>query len=271
MQKLCFSKGFWMVPLALASLFLTAQAPAPAPVTDQETELGAEVYKELKGKGEIIAQSPLYDSLNPITAKITRIAQPRYEHPFEFYLVHEARPNAFSVPGGAVYVTDALLHFVRNTEELAAVLCHETSHTIHHDSMNRIKDMEKVYGVAIGTTILLGPTVTHVIAAKILTDLYSNAYSRDDETRADLTGSDTCAVAGYNPYGMVWLMQDFKQANPKESPEPLADHPSFEHRIQALQNHFRENPAVFSKFSSDRQTAAPFSVPKDAPIVFLQP
>ncbi len=271
MRTLCFLKRAWIVPLALgASLFLAAQAPPPEPVTDQETELGDAVYKQLKGKAEIIAKSPLYDSLKPVTTMITRVAQPRYEHPFKFFLVHDPRPNAFSVPGGGVYVTDALLYFVKNTEELAAVLCHEVSHTIHHDSMNRIKEMEKAQGVAIGATILLGPTLANVIAAKILTDLYGNAYSREVETRADLSGSDTCAAGGYNPYGMIWLMQDFKEANPKEVPQLLADHPSHESRIQALQTHFRENPGVFSRFSSDRKLATPFSVPEDAPVVFLR-
>jgi len=271
MRMLYFSKRAGMVPLALAaSLFFAAQAPPPEPVTDQETELGGAVYKELKGKAQIIAKSPLYESLKPITTTVTRVAQPRYEHPFKFFLVHDPRPNAFSVPGGGVYVTDALLYFVKNTEELAAVLCHEVSHTIHHDSMNRIKEMEKVQGVAIGATILLGPTLANVIAAKIVTDLYGNAYSREVETRADLSGSDTCAAGGYNPYGMIWLMQDFKEANPNEVPQLLADHPSYESRIQALQSHFRENPGVFSRFSSDRKLVTPFSVPEDAPVVFLR-
>jgi len=265
------SRHAWMVPLALGTmLLLTAQAPAPTPITDQETELGDSVYKELKDKAEIIAKSPLYDSLAPITATITRVAQPRYEHPFKFYLIHDPRPNAGSVPGGAVYVTDSLMYFVKNTEELAAVLCHEVSHTIHHHSMNRIRQMEKAYGGAIGVTILLGPTLAGVIAAKIITDLYSNAYSRDLETEADLTGADTCAAAGYNPYGMIWLMQDFKDASPEQAPTLLADHPSHDARIQALQNHFRQNPAVFSKFSPDRNLAQPLSVPEDAPEVFLR-
>ena len=38
--------------------------------------------------------------------------------------------------------------------------------------MNRIKQMEKAYGVAIGATILLGPTLANAIAATIVTDLY---------------------------------------------------------------------------------------------------
>src|SRR5579862_6804436 len=102
---------------------------------DEEQQLGQEVFDELKQKGEIVESSPLYDTLRPIADAITRAAQPQYNHPFKFYLVHEAQPNAFATPGGNVYVVDSLLYFVKNTDELAGTLCHEVSHTIHHDTM----------------------------------------------------------------------------------------------------------------------------------------
>src|SRR5215510_2407368 len=63
---------------------------------DDEQQIGQQVFEELKGKGEIVASSPLYDSLSPIAASVTRTAQPRYNHPLKFYLVHEQQPNAFA-------------------------------------------------------------------------------------------------------------------------------------------------------------------------------
>ena len=52
--------NFWLLPFTLAvSVFCGAQAPSPEPVTDQETELGQEMYKELKAKGEMVESSPL--------------------------------------------------------------------------------------------------------------------------------------------------------------------------------------------------------------------
>src|SRR5215472_1545417 len=66
---------------------------------DEEVQLGQEAFNELKAKGEIIESSPLYDQLRPISDAITRAAQPRYNHPFKFYLVHESQPNAFATPG----------------------------------------------------------------------------------------------------------------------------------------------------------------------------
>jgi predicted Zn-dependent protease len=265
-----FDHRAFIAPLALASILLTAQAPLPEPVTDTETELGLAIYNELKGKGEIIASSPLYDTLGPVVGPIAKIAQAHYDHPFKFFLVHESQPNAFSVPGGNVYVTDALLYFVKNKEELAGTLCHEVAHTIHHDSMTKIQESRKIVAREVGAALLLGPTLAHAIAINMLGDLHSQAYSRDMETAADITGSDICAAAGLNPWGLVWLFQDFQNADPKQVPELLSDHPANESRVRTLETHFDQNPPIFSRFESDRASATPFSVPADAPIHFLR-
>jgi hypothetical protein len=50
----------------------------------------------------------------------------------------------------------------------------------------------------------------------------------------------------------------------------LSDHPSDQRRIDALERHFREDPSVFAKFSSDPTSANLLSVPKDAPEVILR-
>ena len=237
---------------------------------DEEVQLGQEVFNELKAKGEIIESSPLYDQLRPIADAITREAQPRYNHPFKFYLVHETQPNAFATPGGNVYVVDSLLYFVKNTDELAGTLCHEVSHTIHHDSMARMEEQEKILRRELGAAVLLGPTRAHLLAIALIGALNSQGYSRDVEGRADLTGSDVCAGTGYNPWGLVWLFQDFANAKMAQMPEILSDHPNNQHRVDALEQHFRRNPAVFGKFNSDPKSATPLSVPKNATEVFLR-
>src|SRR5262245_49447455 len=231
---------------------------SPKTETDDELQVGQEVFNELKAKGEIIASSPLYDSLSPIADRITRTAQPLYNHPFKFYLVHEQQPNAFSVPGGNVYVTDSLLYFVKNTEELAGTLCHEVSHTIHHDSMALIEKERQIERREIGAAVLLHPSVAHMLALALIGRLHSLGYSRDAESAADLTGSDICAEARYNPWGLVWLFRDFDAADDATRvPQLLSDHPSNANRVEALKRHFRERPAAFASFSADPATAKP--------------
>jgi beta-barrel assembly-enhancing protease len=163
-------------------------------------------------------------------------------------------------------VVDSLLYFVKNTEELAGTLCHEVSHTIHHDAMSKIEEERKILARGVGAAILLG----HPLAVAVLGELHSLSYSRDVESRADLTGSDVCAAAGYNPWGLVWLFQDFKDIDVGEGPELLSNHPDDETRIEALEQHFRSNPSVFGKFNPDPKSATPFAVPNNVPEVFLR-
>jgi len=272
MPRLRFStSGFWIAPLlAIVSAACLAQAPVPEPVTDQETELGLEVYKQLRDKGEIVESSPLYDSLKPVAEAIGRVAQPRYPHPLKFFLVHETQPNAFATPGGNVYVVDSLLYFVKNTEQLAGTLCHEVSHTIHRDGIALMQKERKIEEREVAAAILLGPTRAHIIAIALIGKLHSLGYSRDAESKADVTGSDICAQAGYNPWGLPWLFQDFQNASAGQIPHLLSDHPANNTRIQTLEKHFQDNPSTFSRFSRDPKSATPFSVPKNAPEVFLR-
>src|SRR6185312_3979680 len=62
--------------------------------------------------------------------------RPRIFRAVPFRLGARKPTERIPVPGGNVYVTDSMMRFVRNKEELAGVLCHETSHDIHHDVMN---------------------------------------------------------------------------------------------------------------------------------------
>src|SRR6202163_1540861 len=185
-----------LLGLAL-TLSLTVVAAGPMPAAAQsndnqvEIQIGQQEYQALQQKGEIITSSPYYAILNPIAQQIKRVADPQYFHPFQFILVHETQPNAFAVPGGNVYVTDSLMKFVENREELAGVLCHETSHNIHHDVLHLYQKQQRV-----GTTYSIIDVLANVAtggkysrtidtAASVGFQIQTLHYSRDVETAAD--------------------------------------------------------------------------------------
>jgi predicted Zn-dependent protease len=230
---------------------------------DDEVAMGTQFFDELKSQGNVVKSSPLYDVLRPIAAAITKTVQPQYPYPIHFYIVHGEQPNAFAAPGGNVYVVDSLFYFVKNREELVGTICHETSHLLHHDSMKLMKQQQAVSGRALAATILLGPSVGTVLAATALARLDELHYSREAEEAADLTGADTCAKSGFDPWGLVWLFHDFDGAKLSSPPEILSDHPNDAHRVAALQAHFRADPALFAAYSSDRATATRLHVPSD--------
>jgi predicted Zn-dependent protease len=251
----------FVAALTAAALALGCLAPALAYTDEQNQELqiGQQVYQQLQQKGEILTSSPYYSTLNSIAARITPIANRKYFVPFHFILVHESQPNAFAVPGGNVYVTDSMMHFVQNKEELAGVICHEVSHDIHHDVYNMYVKDQRLSLYATGLSLLLGGGRSQL--ANTLINFAANIqalhFSRDVEHSADSTGAYVCAQSGVDPYGMVWLMQHFEQQPTASPPEFLSDHPSDSHRIQSLENEFAADPGTFAKFNANIATATP--------------
>ena len=250
--------------LGIGLLTAAGASPALAQSEDQvEMQIGQQEYQALQQKGEILQNSPYYSVLNPIAQQIKRVADPQYFHPFHFILVHETQPNAFAVPGGNVYVTDSLMKFVQNREELAGVLCHETSHDIHHDVLHLYQKAQKAnmtYSIGDAlANILTGGRASRAIdtAAGIGFSLQTATYSRDVESAADHKGAETCAAAGSNPWGMVWLFQQFEKADTGGSMEMLSDHPTDQHRIDDLKRYFAANPSLFGRYTSDIAYATP--------------
>jgi predicted Zn-dependent protease len=249
--------------VALLGLALAANA-AQALAQTSEADIGKQVYAQLAQKGEIIARpNPMYRALDPIAARIKRVADPQYQYPFTFTLVHEKQPNAFAVPGGRVYVTDSLMKFVKNKEELAGVLCHETSHDIHHDVANlagKEQGQAAIIGI-VGSLLGLNKSALGQLGEQILFTVQTTRFSRAVETSADLKGADTCAAAGFNPWGLIWMFQAFEKAGGNQGMEAISDHPLDDHRISDLKTHFRQNPRLFARFSSNIKTATPISHP----------
>lgn len=247
--------------LVAAIFCLTCAVPALAYSDEeqQELQIGQQVYQQLQQKGEIIRSSPYYTTLNSIASRIAPVADQKYFMPFHFILVHESQPNAFSVPGGNVYVTDSMMTFVKNKEQLAGVLCHEVSHDIHHDVYNLYVKDQRLSLLATGLSLLLGGGRNQI--ANTVINLAANVqalhFSRDVEHNADHTGAYICAQSGITPWGMVWLMQQF-EANPGSNPpEFLSDHPSDSHRVEALEEEFASDPATFSNFNSNIACSTP--------------
>ncbi|MHB8229914.1 MAG: M48 family metallopeptidase [Vulcanimicrobiaceae bacterium] len=245
-----------------ATLMLGAAAPALALTQQQwEAQVGAQEYQKLQQQGVILHRSPYYAILDPIAARIAKVADPQYDFPFHFYLVHMSQPNAFAVPGGNVYVTDSMMHFAQNKEELAGVLCHETSHDIHHDVYNLAMKNQQLGVLASLADLLLGGGRSQIANAVLGlgANLESLHFSRQVEQNADHKGAFTCAQAGLNPWGMVWLLKRFENSNMPNPPEFLSNHPDNAHRVSALETLFRDTPSVFGRFNPNISSATPLS------------
>lgn len=243
--------GIRFLAALLAAVALTSQQ-------QQEVQIGDQVYQQLERQGKILHASPYYAVLTPIGQRIAGAANRQYFMPFRFILVHDKNPNAFSVPGGNIYVTDSMMTFVQNKEELAGVLCHETSHTIHHDIYDLYVKSQRVSLWALAAQLLLGQKSNVVsFAINFLANVQVLRFSRDVEHNADVTGAYVCSEAGISPWGMVWMMKRFLDQNKSNPPEFLSDHPTDSHRIADLEKLIADNPQAFARFNSKMAYATP--------------
>src|SRR5919199_1156903 len=76
------------------------------------------------------ASAPAATNANPVPA--TYGSEKIVPYNYQFFVVDDKDVNAFSLPGGYIYVNKGLLDYVQSDDELAGVLGHEVIHAAHH-------------------------------------------------------------------------------------------------------------------------------------------
>ena len=98
-----------------------------------EIKLGAQLHREVTKKYNLTDVG--LDRVDRIGQRCAR-ASLRPSLVYKFHVIQGREINGFSIPGGHVYVTTALVRLA-NDNELGAVLCHEVGHLVarHHYSL----------------------------------------------------------------------------------------------------------------------------------------
>jgi len=162
--------------------------------------------------------------------------------PFTFGLLDSDIVNAFSMPGGYVFVTRGLLALANNEAELASVIGHEIGHvTARHASSRETRGVIAQLGAGLLGVLLGNPTIANAAGAGA--QLYLQKYSRDQEFEADQRGIGYMARAGYDTRASPAFLADLERwmqvegrASGKEMGDAaynmLADHPRTVDRVE---------------------------------------
>jgi predicted Zn-dependent protease len=232
---------------------------APALALD-EAGVGREVFLQLRDDGDLLFDSPYYEHLNEVGEVISNTVRSRYPYAIRYYVVKGDSANAFSVPGGAIYVNEPLLKMVKNRDELGGVLAHETGHMVLHHVAKSMKNAETA-GIlgslgSIAAQILLGPI--GALPANYMLDLATNAQdmnlSRHIEAQADEEGARILAASNsFNPYGMIWFFRTMKRVYGDHGAYWEQSHPFDDQRIADLLKLFKSDPGTFGRFTDTEQ------------------
>jgi len=201
-----------------------------------EIKLGAQLHREVTKKYNLTDAG--LDRVDRIGQRCAR-ASLRPSLVYKFHVIQGREINGFSIPGGHVYVTTALLRLA-NDKELGAVLCHEVGHLVARHSLQTIKkskeydDIAKslgdLTGVAGSIARDLGVSLGQIVGAGMLT-----IHSRDEEREADFLGVRTMPGAGLDPQGMITMFQKLLRLEERDSDllgSLFSDHPDAQERIE---------------------------------------
>jgi predicted Zn-dependent protease len=157
---------------------------------------------------------------------------------YKFHVVQMKEINGFSLPGGHIYITSALLRMA-NDNELGSVLCHEVGHIAARHSLKTLKkrqeynDIAKSIGELTGVAGDIGRDLG-VALGQLAGEGLLTFHSQDEEREADFLGVRNMAKAGFDPQGMITMFQKLQKIE-NQSPDLLgslfSDHPNVSERI----------------------------------------
>jgi len=161
---------------------------------------------------------------------------------YKYHLLADPQTiNAFALPGGQVFVTEALYKHLDTDGKLAGVLGHETGHVVARHSAAQIAKARLTQGLTGAAVIATydpnDPSSRRDAAvAAIVGQLVSMRFSRQDESEADDLGVQFMTQAGYDPHSMIDVMEILeKEAGGGRQPEFFSTHPNPGHRIEQIQ------------------------------------
>jgi beta-barrel assembly-enhancing protease len=157
---------------------------------------------------------------------------------YDFHLLADRQTiNAFALPGGQVFITEALLGRLKNEDQLAGVLGHEVGHVVARHSAQRLAQMELAQGLtgaaSMATFDPSNPNSGYL--ASMIANMMTMKYGRDQELQSDDLGVRFMVEAGYDPEELIGVMEILKQAaGPNRTPEFQSTHPDPENRAEKI-------------------------------------
>jgi predicted Zn-dependent protease len=164
-----------------------------------------------------------------------------YRDAFRFTLLADPQTvNAFALPGGPVFITEALYRRFTTDGQLAGVLGHEIGHILSRHSNKQMARQGLFQGIA-GAIGVLGGDMSSAQMGQMVGAVLSTRYGRDAELESDRWGVRLMAMGGYDPRSMIDVMKILDDAGGGGGPpEFLSTHPKPANRVAYIEGVIKE-------------------------------
>lgn len=204
----------------------------------QEADLGRQMAALLLQGKPLDPTAELQRYINLLGRWIS-LQSSRPHLPWAFVVVDESDFNAYSAPGGHVFVTRGLVDRCTDEAELAGILAHEIAHVTHRHHLHAMRTALRL-GAPAGLPALVRQVHTQGVGAEA-------------EHAADREAVTLAARAGLDPYGLVSALVQLNALG--DSDLQFADaHPQSRLRLDHLEQ------AMARRFDALVGTKAPVTV-----------
>lgn len=166
--------------------------------------------------------------------------------PYRFhYLADPNYINAFSLPGGDIFVGEGLVRLMHSEDELASVLGHELEHIDHYHCAERAQIEARLRHLPLGEL------------AALPIQLFQAGYSKEQELEADREGTRLAVLAGYSPYGMLSLLGRMETLHHREAHRAKTPQGELSQvALAALVGYFQSHPPAAERIAQIQRLIA---------------
>jgi len=226
-----------IVFLLIAFLLLSFHSFSAERDLVKEQKLGKKLSEDIEKKYEVIEDLNQNSLISEIGNKLAEASEMK-EMKFHFRILKVDGPNAFSIPGGYIYVTYDLFDYVQSDNELAGILAHEIAHIVHNHALKQTRDNTK-YNLLTILAVLLTREPDVALLGNLTAITFLNQYRREYEEEADLTATELLIKTGYNPVGFLTFLERLyarEMFKPELNLGIFQTHPETENRVNYVKD-----------------------------------
>jgi predicted Zn-dependent protease len=219
--------------------FITGENQRVQWTIDQEVALGLQSAPQMaKQHGGLHPDRRAQDYVDQVGARLVNSVNKikNSDYRFDFHLLADPRTvNAFALPGGQVFITQALFSKLTTEDQLAGVLGHEVGHVVHRHGAERMAKSGFIQGLVQSVMIGSGGDASVGNIANMIGQYTSMKYGREQELESDDFGVYLMFESGYNPMELIKVMDVLEAASGgSKKPEFQSTHPSPENRREKI-------------------------------------
>ncbi len=203
-----------------------------------EINFGRDVAARVLGRFPLLRDAPLTRYVNLVgTALAVQAGRP--ELTFHFAVLDSDSVNAYSAPGGYIFITRGALAMAEDEAELAAVLAHEIAHVSqrHIVAALNIRAGDDSGAAGMGRMLSAGTDTARVAFMQALDQavkiLFESGYSQQDELESDRIATLLLSDSGLDPLALRRYLARV-HSHSDEDPALNTTHPPSQQRLQRL-------------------------------------